>query len=69
MFFDEKSLLERTEKEGMTPLLKKPLKGSGGTHPASVRRSQNILVRRLKEEAQIPEGIANGSKDALAGVA
>ncbi len=53
----------------MTPLLKKPLEESGGTHPASVQRSQNILVRRLKEEAQIPEGIANGSKDALAGVA
>jgi len=53
VFSDWNNLLERTEKEGMAPLLKKHLEESGSTYPDKVRRSLNMLARRHREQAQV----------------
>jgi hypothetical protein len=52
-FLDWQNLLERAEKEGMAPLLRKHLDESGSEYPVSVRRSLSILVKRHQQYAQV----------------
>lgn len=53
MFEDWQSLLERAEREGMAPLLRKHLIESESVFPTSVRRSLNILCKRHQNQAEV----------------
>jgi hypothetical protein len=52
-FDDWQGLLERAEREGMAPLLRKHLIESGADFPVSVRRSLNLLYIRHQKLAEI----------------
>lgn len=52
-FADWESLIERAEKEGMAPLLKKHLEESGSEYPSAIRRSLNVLTKRHQQQAQV----------------
>lgn len=52
-FDDWRGLLERAEREGMAPLLRKHLIESEVDIPASFRRSLSLLYRRHQEQAEV----------------
>jgi hypothetical protein len=52
-FKDWQGLLERAEREGMAPLLRRHLIESESDFPASVRRSLSILYKRHLKQAEV----------------
>ncbi len=53
VFQDWEGLLQRAEREGMAPLLRKHLIESESIFPVSVRRSLNILYKRHQKQAEV----------------